>query len=529
MRSKKMILKSISIILVQVFVFCNVAFAIVEEAPPAPEENKATPGILIEDISIPKDIGSVKTKYKGKAGKLIIHIQDAHCNYEAQTNISKMLKIFSKDHNVNLVSVEGADGVVDTAWFKAFPDAEIRREVADYFMKKGEITGAEFLSITEDYPIKLFGAENRKLYIRNLESFTSAYPMKGEIEKYLLGLKSILGKLKVYIYTSNLKVFDSKVEKYKDKKLTLSEYAKFLNTGLKNHNLALRKYPDFAKLVYTLIYEDKIDFDIVNQERTTVIDRLSKLLPKETLELLVAESVSFKTGKISAAGYYQHLKDMCGENGIGFSDEYPNLANYVIYTRLYEKINNEKLFEELDTIKGAIKNKLFQNEDQRKLSLAWDNAEILIGLINIKLANREFDYFKTHRDQFRLEFFTDFIRAKTGMYNLAYNIEPPPETIKDNLPKMESFYEIAVKRDNALVDNTIKAMKQDEANAAVLITGGFHTEGITRILEEKGISYVVVCPNITKDVESPYIKVLTNQRTPFEELLTESIVPAKEH
>ena len=181
---RKHIVKILSIILLHAFLRYNIAFAAVDKTPPSPEKAHTVQEASIDNIGVPKDIGSVKTRYKGKDGKkLVIHIQDAHCNYEAQTNISKILENLSKAYNVNLVSVEGADGFIDTSWFKAFPDAEIRKEVADYFMKKGEITGAEFLSITEDYPIKLYGAENRDLYIKNLNAFTSTYPNKEEIEK----------------------------------------------------------------------------------------------------------------------------------------------------------------------------------------------------------------------------------------------------------------------------------------------------------------------------------------------------------
>ncbi|MFH1552511.1 MAG: sugar phosphate nucleotidyltransferase, partial [Candidatus Omnitrophota bacterium] len=45
------------------------------------------------------------------------------------------------------------------------------------------------------------------------------------------------------------------------------------------------------------------------------------------------------------------------------------------------------------------------------------------------------------------------------------------------------------------------------------------------LLEKKGVSYVVVTPKITKDIETPYIKVLTNQRTSLEDILTESALP----
>jgi len=523
--------KILSIILVQAFLFYGAGFASTENTAPS-EEAKA---VVLEKVSEPsldaigvsKDVGTIKARYKGNSGKSIIHIQDAHCNYEAQSNISKILEDLSKNHNINFVSVEGADGHIDTSWFKAFPDAEIRKEVADYFMKKGEITGAEFLSITSDYPIKLYGAEDRNMYIKNLNAFLSTYPNKDHVEEYLLGLKTILGRLKGFIYTKELKTFDNMVEDYKDKEITLMQYAKALNSGIKKHKLKLMDYKDFAKLAYTLIYEDKIDFKIVDQERTDVIDKLSKSLSKEKLKELVEKSVSFKTGKVTPSEYYEYLKATAGEQNINLSEDYPNLANYVIYTRLYEKIDNEKLFRELDEIKNAIKNKLFKNDDQRKLSAYWDNVNILLGLISIKLSNQEFDYYKAHKSEFKPEAFIDFIASKVKTYNLAYQIQEASNIVKQDLPKLEQFYVVAIERDNILVDNTIEAMNAEEVDTAVLITGGFHTEGISNLLEEKGFSYLVVCPNITKDVESPYIRVLTNQKTPFEELLVDNTAPVK--
>ena len=141
---KSMLLKTISLLLVLSFSFYNVSFSVTDESK-APKEPKKE--LTVEDIGISIDAGTVKSKYQGKTGKIIVHIQDAHCNYEAQNNINKILDQLSKEDNVRIVAVEGAEGIVDTTWFKAFPDAEIRREVADYFMKKGEITGAEFFSI----------------------------------------------------------------------------------------------------------------------------------------------------------------------------------------------------------------------------------------------------------------------------------------------------------------------------------------------------------------------------------------------
>ena len=70
------------------------------------------------------------------------------------------------------------------------------------------------------------------------------------------------------------------------------------------------------------------------------------------------------------------------------------------------------------------------------MSACWDNVNILLGLINIKLSNQEFNYYKAHRNEFKPEFFTDFIQSKVGTYNLSYNVQEPSDLIKEDLPKL---------------------------------------------------------------------------------------------
>ena len=119
MFNQKKMIRLISLALLQTFLLYNTTFASVEARPEQPQ-NAMADGITagsINTIGVPKDIGSVKSRYAGNGAKIIIHIQDAHCNYEAQTNIAKMLEHLIKKYNVNFVAVEGADGVVDTTWF----------------------------------------------------------------------------------------------------------------------------------------------------------------------------------------------------------------------------------------------------------------------------------------------------------------------------------------------------------------------------------------------------------------------------
>ncbi len=515
--------KTISLIVAVSFIFSNIALAAIPKTSTIDTKKEAEITTDPEKIVIPRDYGLVKAKYTAKnSGKLVIHIQDAHCNYEAQSNIIKILECLIKNDGLGLISVEGADGFIDTSWFKAFPDADIRKEVADYFMKKGEITGPEFLVITSDYPVKLFGAETRSYYVENLNAFTSSYSLKEDTEKYFNQIKAVLNKLKDNIYSSELKDLDAKSQDYESKKMSFSDYVKYLELLASRHRVALRQYENLFKLISVLIYERKIDFTVVDKERATLIDVITKKLDKDQLRDLVNRSLEFKISKISSSEYYAYLKALASKYGISLVEEYPNLFNYIIYNSVYSRIENEKLFNDIKKFEEAIKDKLFVNDDQRTLDKLSRNINTLLGLVNIRLLNGDFDYYKEHKEEFAHEVFADFIKKMTVKFGFAYEIDSPSEAVIESMPKLEDFYAIAIKRDKALVDNTIQAMKKEDASVSVLVTGGFHSEGITKLLEKQGVSYIVVCPNITKDAETPYIKILTNQRTPLEEILSDT-------
>ncbi|MBN1354589.1 MAG: hypothetical protein JW994_07995 [Candidatus Omnitrophica bacterium] len=518
---KNILVKIVSILLVQTFLFYNISFATIDDRGVSAKTDSASV-VSLDNIGISTQIGTIKNRYRGKDSRLIIHIQDAHCNYEAQTNISKILEELIKNYHIDFVAVEGADGVVDTSWFKAFPDAEIRREVADYFMKKGEITGAEFLSITSDYPFTIYGAENRDYYVKNLNSFLESYPYKDEFVKYYSDVKTALSRFKKYIYSKELAELDEKITEHKRKEIQFADYARYLGGLAKSKKIDTNQYENFKILTETLKLEKDINFDTVNEERAQLIDKLSKTLEKDKLSELVNKSLEFKLGKIDNNKFYAFLAELAKEQKISLTEEYNNLARYIIYARIYSKIEHEKLFDEIESLVGDIKERMFVNDDQRTLDRFWTNVNTIIGFINIELSNKEYEYYLANKQDFAPDKFIDFINKNATRFGLAYEAKEAPSELTYVFPKLVDFYEIALKRDDILLKNVLNGMDKSKAKAAVLITGGFHTKGISNLLEEKGLSYLVISPVITKDAESPYISVLTGQKTPFEELLVET-------
>ena len=126
---------------------------------------------LIDRPDLPDSYGTVKGSFKGNRDAIVIAIQDAHVNEEAQRNIANILRYFSEKYQLGLVSLEGATGELYTELFSFFPNKEARRNVADYFLKEGRLTGPEYLAIVEKPAMTLYGVEDKDLYEENRKAY----------------------------------------------------------------------------------------------------------------------------------------------------------------------------------------------------------------------------------------------------------------------------------------------------------------------------------------------------------------------
>ena len=64
--------------------------------------------------------------------------------------------------------------------------------------------------------------------------------------------------------------------------------------------------------------------------------------------------------------------------------------------------------------------------------------------------------------------------------------------IRGELEAFEKFNEAAISRDQVLVNNLIKKADSLKPRLSILISGGFHTQGITKLLKRKNVAYASV-------------------------------------
>src|SRR3989338_1725283 len=73
------------------------------------------------------------------------------------------------------------------------------------------------------------------------------------------------------------------------------------------------------------------------------------------------------------------------------------------------------------------------------------------------------------------------------------------------------------------MQNTVLRMKEEKVHVAALITGGFHSEGISKLMDEEKLSYLVVMPKFDENSpDRPYIAILTQKPKEYEEAFKDS-------
>jgi len=464
---------------------------------------------LVEDpsgLNISQGMGTVVEYYEGKEDSLVVHIQDRHADPIAQLNIADIIAELVEKHDVHLMCLEGASSELDTTFYDQIPDSSIKDKVAKFFVEKGLFTGSEYYKITnaEKY-LKAQGAEDKQVYLEHLASYKDNIVDKGRILEFLGVVDISINILKDKIFSEQLKALDKKADSYSSRLITLPEYLKTVQTYSRKLKINTSRYDNLSRFIELVDKEEKIDFEKAEAQRETLVKRLSDILEKEKLDILVANSLQFRLGKMSQGEFYDYLRTLMGEaklNEAGYSE----LIAYCDYIEFSKSINHLMVFDEVETLEGKIKVAMCKSAIQEDLVNYSKAVKMLKDLYGLKLTSKQLDYMGNAQEYFNLPAIQRFLKNTYKQYGLDLS----PVVLSTHIDQKaidasKEYYQIALKRDIALVDNTLSNMKKYRKTKSILITGGFHTSGITNILKEREVSYIVICPNIgAEDCEQIY-------------------------
>ncbi|MBI4115168.1 MAG: hypothetical protein HY447_01195, partial [Candidatus Omnitrophica bacterium] len=488
---------------------------------------------LFDSLDLPDSIAQIKSSFQGSRDRVVIHIQDAHVNEEAQRNISKVLQYFVERHGLSVINLEGAEGDLYTELFSFFPSKKARKSISDYFLKEGRLTGPEYLAIVERPDVKLYGVEDQAIYEENRKAYIEALDSKEQDERILDEIGKVLEGVSRHVFSDDLQELFLRHQAFQEGGNELVSYIGFLKGTAEKHHISLYDYPLIHSLVSLVQLEREIDFEKAEAEIENLTKDLRKLLSRERLSRFLVNTVQFRMKKMRRSDYYGYLEEEIKDLPIFDIEQtrYDNLLKYLHYMRLYDSID-VKVFDEVDAIERAVKSKLFRSAEEIELDRLYRIHSIYQKLFHFTLTKQDADFFYTYRDQFKVEAFSQFLTPLLEKYHFAFRLPGNMDQLEKDLPRVERFYSVALKRDRILIERAIEKMERDNQKIAAIVTGGFHTPGIERYLREHDYSYLVIAPRISKAIDSEkeaalYEQAIKQKPMPLEKLLVEAFFPPK--
>ncbi|MFH1877981.1 MAG: hypothetical protein ABH883_04165, partial [Candidatus Omnitrophota bacterium] len=517
----KAFLKSVSLIvsfffLSQQIVWAQGDMAITFKRIPM-QEDSITPEMPGE-IQISNDLALIdKVQVSGDAEETVINIQDCHSSLTAQYSIMEILQNLLQNYDVNVIGVEGGAGYIDTSVLSSLPDEGIKEKTAAYLMKNGRLSAGEFFSVMNKNEVALYGVEDSELYQENLKYFRSIYANNQENLRFLKKLIGQLNEAEDKIYPSGLKKMVYKSRLHHKGKITLDVYWGFLKEICADNSISVSGFSNIKNFEYSSELEGRIDFIAAASERKALIDKLMARADKEELADLIRKSLLFKQGKMSETAFYTKLLSFSMIKGIDVK-ECPNLVKYTEYVDYCGRLDVIRLQREIETIESMALEKLFSSDDEKLLYGLVNFTETLEGLFKIKLSPVETAYLSGKIHSVNVSDYARFTRKAEKGGGFTETVTAKMPALLAEAEESLKFYEVADKRNNVMLQNTINAMRTEGKRIAALISGGHHSQGLVELMRKQKLSYIVLMPRVKDNESRPYVAVLTKKTGPYKEL-----------
>ena len=265
------------------------------------------------------------------------------------------------------------------------------------------------------------------------------------------------------------------------------------------------------------LHKENVDQYRLSAEKKEAVTKDLKALEKELKSLVdgrfprplkewLKTKRQFDTKKLDLFTYLGRTMLLLGRNGvekglglIRFILEAIRSNDPVVIEKA-KHIDAREVFGELTRLEQAVSETYLHDAADKQLFEYYKILSLLNRLNELQVSQEEYEAAKASLEAFDTDSFGRFIFSQT------------PKTLilsrmwERNIKDAVRFYEIAQERDHSLSQMlggySEGGNKNEELvhkpNVSVLVFGGFHKEAIKRILEAKGISYLVVSPHITK-------------------------------
>lgn len=471
-------------------------------------------------INIPSEIGKIRSVYTSDVPEeqtIIYHIQDAHCNLEAQQNIAHIVKYLIETEDVGFIGIEGASGLVDTE-ILARGEIELRQKLADEYMEKGLLTGVEYLGMMESVskPYTVYGVESRDIYQENLRALKDTYKNRKKVFSFLNSLSKTLDEIESNILkTETLITLNNQYKLFLEgdveRRDFILELNKFINTKaapeFSKYYQDKSRYTNFKNTALAAKNEASINFKKLQNEKQAFWKKITddKYIENKTNFLKMEENLKY--GDEAKIRYYQSIVDFSEENE--FSIEFKELKKYLEVLHTFTDVRTEKLYGEMDEICRHLLMEIAGNPIEKAVIELDTCMRVMTRLVDLRLTRSQFRYFKENPEKIDIDYLIRSLKslAKGADVKWSKKLDVIPLEVSFTLKAASDYYHKLIQRDHVMVNNILQEMNNKGVKKGVLITGGFHSEGMMDILRDQNVSYAVLSPKVGEPTDL-YVDVM---------------------
>lgn len=520
---------------------------------------------------LPTELGHLGSGYlpidetlvtENRDAPFIIHIQDAHANVEAQERIYGILNWIESLHEEYqiqtplVVAVEGAVKQIHPEYLELFPQFPAANEAfVENLKDKGELNGVE-LYAWEKYKqykngehsafrnVLVHGVENAESYRENLRFYRALIQKKEDIEQLLKPLKGELGVAQSLLLNTELRDFIKDSERPEVlSNLLLKHTAELLNINLEDALEQIR-FPNVSRIVYLKKIESLLDKELARMEWQD----FQKYLSLETISAadvnLLAETIEGKQqSSVSIRKVLERVYEAAGTAELPF-DEYPYMTQWLAFQILSQELDSAGFAQELKHLQNMILAKLAQTDKEKEFIAFYNRFQLFEKMLYGKLTREEFDVVAQDPQAMSPVMMLEKIESLTGSQSEESQFKKAALKNQKTLMKAYrvawKFYEGARLRDQSLLDNALAVYEkkknqlliEDEQNATgvlVVVSGGFHSEGLETSMREENIPHIVITPRISKVTKDGlYEKVIKREHADLSDYFTASVLSKQE-
>ncbi len=416
-------------------------------------------------LKVPEAYGHVAEMYQGPSDQVVLLLQDAHSQAEAQKHLGALIHYFQTKFAVGFVGLEGAAGALDAQIFKSFPDQKLLRRVLKSYQSKGELAGGGMAAIfygkdPKSGPVFFQGIEDWDLYQQGTAYYLEARKQQDRITEKLEALETELALKKRSAYSEKLLQADASLERFYSQKESFAETLKTLS--------AIERPQPGSEV--DLVLREILNPETLDSDAEAGLLKAARLVSKAVANhpdarLYAAfhqKYQAFITSQATPENFAVFLQKQARQLKLPLMLP-PEILRRAAAQQKLQAVEGTRLFASMEMYAAAVKNSLIHGAVQKNLDKATARLRALKAMNRLAMTEKVWQALvQTPKDEWTA----------------------PEKEILNLMQAHRHFYETAAKREEVFFENVTAGMRRLKQKTALAVVGGFHAQGLLERLRK---------------------------------------------